>query len=203
MRDLVRLRQSGARQPTPGARQHLQSFLLRHGLIYQGRTLGAGRIGSGWPVCASPLPRSRSRFRTCCRRSKLTSSGCAASTPRSLRLLPDWSMAPVVEVYQALREDVSQTQRHHPGGGTRRPRPASHQPAPVDERYLGVTSSGALQRQASAPGRHHQSRQRPRPARARGRREKLSTAGPHRQGQAGLFSSGSPSPCGTSPGRRR
>ena len=62
MRDLVRARATAGRVLSK-ARQHLQSFLLRHDQIYRGARAWTLAYRAGSPRCALPIRRSRS----CCR----------------------------------------------------------------------------------------------------------------------------------------
>ena len=102
MRDLVRTRMA-AQRGLKRTRQELQGFLLRHGRIYQGR--------SPW-TRAHRLWLAGLRFEHPAQQIALQDmlSAIEAQDLRRqglerqiVQLLPDWSMAPVVEAYQALR----------------------------------------------------------------------------------------------------
>lgn len=102
MRDLVRLRLA-AQGGFTRARQHLQSFLLRHGLIYQGRTpwSRAHRLWLAGLRFAHPAQQiALEDMLHAIEAHQLRLRGLDGEI---LKLLPDWSMAPVVEAYQALR----------------------------------------------------------------------------------------------------
>jgi transposase len=102
MRDLVRAREA-AQEAQKRARQQLQSFLLRHGRVYSGR--------SSWSL-AHPRWRSALKFEHPAH-SIVLKEYCQAIEDAEVRLkrltdlssetVKSWTMAPVVEAYQALR----------------------------------------------------------------------------------------------------
>ena len=102
VRDLVRAREAAA-DDLRRKRQQLLSFLLRHGRIYSGRrSLDAGASAL---ACQASL--------RACRAADRLSGGIDAIEDAAQRLrrleqqlaviVPSWSMAPVVEAYQAMR----------------------------------------------------------------------------------------------------
>jgi transposase len=102
MRDLVRARATAMRV-LGKARQHLQGFLLRHGRVYSGK--------NGWTMAYRRWLTSV-RFEHPAQQIVFQDyvhavSDAEARTERLTRqvaeLLPDWSMAPVVEAVQAMR----------------------------------------------------------------------------------------------------
>jgi transposase len=102
MRDLVRARATAMRV-LGKARQHLQGFLLRHGRVYPGK--------KGWTM-AYRRWLTTVRFEHPAQQIVLQDYVHAVSdaearaerlTRQVAELLPDWSMAPVVEAVQAMR----------------------------------------------------------------------------------------------------
>jgi transposase len=102
VRDLVRAREV-ANDALRKARQHLQAFLLRHGRIYSGRTPWT-RVHHRWLATQSFAHPAhhivlaeyiQAIEDAAVRLDRLTKQVVVAMTP--------WSMAPVVEAYQAMR----------------------------------------------------------------------------------------------------
>jgi transposase len=102
MRELVRARET-AMEDLRVKRQHLQSFLLRHGRVYTGRTAWS-RAHSRWlselrfahPAQHLVLAEYRRAIAEAEKRLESLSQQVA-------ELVPTWSMAPVVAAYQAMR----------------------------------------------------------------------------------------------------
>jgi len=95
MRNLIRARATAV-MVLGKARQHLQGFLLRHGRVY---------CREGWTL---PYRRWLTRFASTTLPSKLScrtiSTPCIARLTKQIEdLLLTWSMAPVVEAFQAMR----------------------------------------------------------------------------------------------------
>jgi len=102
MRDLVRAR-STSRQVLSKARQHLQGFLLRHGRVYSGKK-GWTRMYRRWLATV--------RFDHPAQQIVLEDYISAVTdaeerverlTGQIEALVPKWSMAPVVQAFQAMR----------------------------------------------------------------------------------------------------
>ncbi len=102
MRDLVRARATA--MPVLGkARQHLQGFLLRHGRIYPGK--------KGWTVAYRRWlttvrfqhPAQQIVFQDYVDAVTDAEARVERLTGQIADLLPNWSLAPVVEAVQAMR----------------------------------------------------------------------------------------------------
>lgn len=102
MRDLVRLR-SAAQRDLTRARQHVQSFLLRHGLIYQGRTPWTRAHRLWLAGLRLPHPAQQIALQDMLHAIEAHQARLRGLDTEILRLLPDWSMAPTALAYQALR----------------------------------------------------------------------------------------------------
>lgn len=102
VRDLVRLKAAAQRDFTR-ARQHLQSFLLRHGLIYQGRTPWSRAHRLWLAGLRFPHPAQQIALQDMLHAIEAHQLRLRGLDVELRRLLPDWSMAPVVAAYQALR----------------------------------------------------------------------------------------------------
>jgi transposase len=176
MRDLSRGRQA-AMEGLRRARQQLLSFLLRHGRIYptkshwtrgHRRWLAEQRFEhAAGQIVFEELIQAIEQAQA--RRERLEQQMVA--------LLPDWSLREVVAAGIARR---CPTVGDYADGRDRR-LPSLHQSARID----GLARSGAARaflRRQHIPGRHHQGRQRPRPARPGRRRLDLPAA---RQDQPG------------------
>ncbi len=102
MRDLVRTRQA-AQTGLARSRQQLQGFLLRHGRIYQGRNPWT-RPHRLW-LAGLRFEHSAQQIVLQDMMATIEAQELRRRTLETqiLQLLPDWSMAPVVEAYQALR----------------------------------------------------------------------------------------------------
>lgn len=102
MRDLVRARATAVRV-LGKARQHLQGFLLRHGWIYPGK--------KGWTVAYRRWltrvrfehPAQQIVFQDYVHTVTDAEERVARLTQQIAVLMPDWSLAPVVEAIQAMR----------------------------------------------------------------------------------------------------
>ncbi|MCC5967800.1 MAG: IS110 family transposase [Natronohydrobacter sp.] len=102
MRDLVRARATAMRV-VGKARQHLQGFLLRHGRIYPGK--------KGWTVAYRRWlttvrfehPAQQIVFQDYVDAVADAEARVERLTGQITDLLPDWSLAPVVEAVQAMR----------------------------------------------------------------------------------------------------
>ena len=100
VRDLVRARESAA----DDLRRKRQQLLLPLGTVgfTAAAATGRWRIGAGSPVRSSITLRSRSSFRKASTRSKMLFRLRRLETQLTL-IVPEWSMAPVVQAYQAMR----------------------------------------------------------------------------------------------------
>src|SRR3954452_17021371 len=102
IRELVRA-QEGAMEDLRAKRQHLQSFLLRHGRVYTGRTAWS-RAHTRWlgelrfmhPAHYLVLAEYRQAIADAEKRLEGLSQ-------QVVEVIPTWSMAPVIAAYQAMR----------------------------------------------------------------------------------------------------
>ena len=102
VRDLVRARES-ANDALKKARQHLQSFLLRHGRIYTGRTPWT-RAHSRWPAAQSfTHPALHIVLAEYIQAIEDAAVRLDRLTKQVSETAASWSMAPVVAAYQAMR----------------------------------------------------------------------------------------------------
>src|SRR3954471_2010270 len=102
IRELVRARE-GAMEDLRAKRQHLQSFLLRHGRVYTGRsawsrahTRWLGELRFEHPVQHLVLAEYRQAIADAEKRLEGLSQ-------QVVEVIPTWSMAPVIAAYQAMR----------------------------------------------------------------------------------------------------
>lgn len=102
VRDLVRARE-GANDALKKARQHLQSFLLRHGRIYTGRTRWT-RAHSRW-LAAQTFTHPAHHIVLAEYVQAIEDAGVRLDrlSKQVAEAVASWSMAPVVEAYQAMR----------------------------------------------------------------------------------------------------
>jgi transposase len=102
IRDLVRAREA-AMEDLREKRQHLQSFLLRHGMIYAGRRPWT-KVHGRW---LAALIFDHPVHYLVLREYRQAIEDAETRLERLMRhvteLAPSWSMAPVVEAYQAMR----------------------------------------------------------------------------------------------------
>jgi transposase len=102
MRDLVRARAT-ARRVLSKARQHLQGFLLRHGRIYSG-VRGWTRAYRRWLTTVRfEHPAQQIVLQDYIHAIEDAEARLARLERQIEELLPNWSMAPVVEAVQAMR----------------------------------------------------------------------------------------------------
>ena len=102
IRELVRAREA-AMEDLRAKRQHLQSFLLRHGRVYTGRTAWSrahtrwlGELRFAHPAQHLVLAEYRQAIADAEKRLEGLSQQVA-------EVIPTWSMAPVIAAYQAMR----------------------------------------------------------------------------------------------------
>jgi len=102
MRDLVRARMT-SRQVLSKARQHLQGFLLRHGRVYSG-TKGWTRMYRRWlaTICFDH-PAQQIVLQDYINAVSDAEERVERLTGQIEALVPQWSMAPVVQAFQAMR----------------------------------------------------------------------------------------------------
>ena len=154
MRDLVRLRAQAMRDLRK-TRQQLLSFLLRHGLVSPyGHWTKMHRRWLGELIFAHPA--QHLAHEEMLQRIERAEALCDRLKRAILELVPQWSLAPVVQAIQALR-GVSLIVAV---GDRRRGRLLQpvRQPAPVD----GLSRAepvGAFERRHDPARRHHQDRQ--------------------------------------------
>jgi transposase len=102
IRDLVRAR-AAATDALKQARQQLQSFLLRHGRIYTGRTPWS-RAHTRWLACqAFDHPAHQILLAEYCQAIEDAGVRLDRLTKLVVETAASWSMAPVVAAYQAMR----------------------------------------------------------------------------------------------------
>jgi transposase len=102
IRDLVRAREA-ANDALKQARQQLQSFLLRHGRIYTGRTPWT-RAHKRWLACqAFDHPAHQILLAEYCQAIEDAGVRLDRLTQLVVETAASWSMAPVVAAYQAMR----------------------------------------------------------------------------------------------------
>ena len=162
MRELVRAREA-AMEDLRAKRQHLQSFLLRHGRVFTGR--GAWTKAHTRWLCELRFEHPAQHLVLAEYRQAIADAEARLEclTGQVAELVPSWSMAPVIAAYQALRGVAFLTAVTFVAeiGDVRRfdsPRQLTA--------YLGLVPSGELDRRTGPARRHHQGRQRPGPARA-------------------------------------
>lgn len=102
MRDLVRAREAAMRALRQ-ARQQLQSFLLRHDRLWTGRSSWS-RAHERWlDTQTFDHPAQQIVFEDARRTIAIAKARLGDLEHDIVRLLPDWSMAPVVAAFQGLR----------------------------------------------------------------------------------------------------
>jgi transposase len=102
MRDLVRAR-AASRQVLTKARQHLQGFLLRHGRVYSG-TKGWTRMYRRWlSTVRFDHPAQQIVLQDYIDAVTDAEERVERLTRQIEALVPQWSMAPVVQAFQAMR----------------------------------------------------------------------------------------------------
>lgn len=102
MRDLVRAREAAV-DARKRARQHLQSFLLRHGRVYAGSKPWT-RAHAGW-LCDQTFDHPAhhivlAEYRRAIEETEVRLNRLTEQLAEAAR---DWSLAPVIEAYQAMR----------------------------------------------------------------------------------------------------
>jgi transposase len=102
MRELVRAREA-AMEDLRAKRQHLQSFLLRHGRVFTGRGAWT-RAHTRW-LCELRFEHPAQHLVLAEYRQAIADAETRLErlTRQVAELVPSWSMAPVVAAYQALR----------------------------------------------------------------------------------------------------
>jgi transposase len=102
VRDLVRAREA-ANEAMKRARQQLQSFLLRHGRIYPGRTPWTA-VHARWLTRQTfPHPAHQIVLAEYCQAVEDAAVRLDRLTRQVTEVAASWSMAPVVAAYQAMR----------------------------------------------------------------------------------------------------
>lgn len=102
MRELVRARET-AMQELRRARQHLQSFLLRHGRVFTGRAAWT-KAHTRW-LCEQAFEHPAQHLVVAEYRQAIMDAETRLErvTRQVVEAVPSWSMAPVIAAYQALR----------------------------------------------------------------------------------------------------
>jgi transposase len=103
MRDLVRARAT-ARRVLTKARQHLQGFLLRHGRIYRSIATWIRAYRRWLTTVRFDQPAQQIVLQDYIHAVEDAEARLARLERQIEELLPRWSMAPVVEAVQAMRE---------------------------------------------------------------------------------------------------
>src|SRR3712207_4173849 len=106
MRELVRAREA-AMEDLRAKRQHLQSFLLRHGRVFPGRGAWT-RAHTRW-LCELRFQHAARHLVLAEYRQAILDAEARLErlTEQVTELVPSWSMAPLVAAYQALRDRKS------------------------------------------------------------------------------------------------
>ena len=174
MRDLVRARATAMRV-TGKARQHLQGFLLRHGRIYPGKKGWTGAYRRWLATVRFMHPAQQIVLQDSIDAVADAEARVERLTGQIADLLPNWSLAPVVDAVQAMRGVgfiVAVTVVAEVGDfqGFDNPRQL--------RAYLGATPSEHSSGASRAAGRDYQGGQWPCPACADRGRMELSDAGP-------------------------
>lgn len=102
MRDLVRARED-AKNVERKARQRLTAFLLRHGIRYQGKTKWTQAHKNWFLSVKMAHPAQQIVLQEYVDTVKECSERVKRLTEQICNLVPEWSRAPFVEAYQALR----------------------------------------------------------------------------------------------------
>ena len=102
MRDLVRARATAVRV-LGKARQHLQGFLLRHGRIYAGRTTWTLAYRRWLTTLRFQHPAQQIVLQDYIHAIQDAEQRVARLAEQITALLPNWSLAPVVQALQAMR----------------------------------------------------------------------------------------------------
>jgi transposase len=102
MRELVRAREA-AMEDLRAKRQHLQSFLLRHGRVFTGRGAWT-RAHTRW-LCELQFEHPAQHLVLAEYRQAIADAEMRLErlTRQVAELVPSWSMAPVIAAYQAMR----------------------------------------------------------------------------------------------------
>jgi hypothetical protein len=147
----VRARE-GAAIALKRARQQLQAFLLRHGRIYTGRTPWS-KAHSGW-LCDQKFDHPAHQIVLTENRHAVEDAQVRLERLTKLvaDTVPSWSMAPLVQAYQAMR-GISLCGRNRRRAAFRQSSPAHGLPRPG--------SFGKFDRRAGAARRNHQSGKQP------------------------------------------
>ena len=102
VRELVRAREAAMRDLRE-KRQHLQSFLLRHGRVFTGRKAWTRAHARWLAELAFEHPAQHLVLREYRQAIEDAEARLERLTRQVAEVVPTWSMAPVVEAYQALR----------------------------------------------------------------------------------------------------
>lgn len=102
IRDLVRTR-SMAVEDYRRKRQHVTSFLLRHGRSYEGKTSWRGRHKRWLDGQNFDHPAQRLAFQEMLNAVQATVERLDRLEAALIEIVPDWTMAPVVSAFQAMR----------------------------------------------------------------------------------------------------
>jgi transposase len=102
VRELVRAREA-AMEDLRAKRQHLQSFLLRHGRVFTGRKAWTRAHARWLAELAFEHPAQHLVLREYRQAIEDAEARLERLTRQVAEVVPSWSMAPVVEAYQALR----------------------------------------------------------------------------------------------------
>jgi transposase len=161
MRDLVRARATAVRG-LGKARQHLQGFLLKHGLIHAGKRTWTLTYRRWLTTIRFDHAAQQIVLQDYIHAVQRAEERVVRLTRQIEELAPSWSLAPVVQAFQAMRGvafiiAVSRRHRRRRSGRLR----ALRQSAPTDG-LSRPRPQRAFNRQRHPPRRHHQSRQCPR-----------------------------------------
>ena len=200
IRDLCRARDA-ARLTLKNAKLRLKAFLLRLGLHYVGRADWNAAHLRYLAKVVCPTPDATDRLSgVACAPSMNRSTGSHRLEAELLERAPAWRLYPVVQALQALRGVqllVAITVVAELGDLTRFDSPRQL------AAFVGLIPSEYSSGAGASPGRHHQSRQRPRPARVDRRRVGVSPSGEGLAAHPDAGSTGCRNRFKTSAGRRR
>jgi transposase len=197
VRDLVRTRGMAA-EDYRRKRQHVTAFLLRHGRSYDGKTSWRGRHKRWLDGQSFGHPAQRLAYQEMLNAVQATVERMDRLEAALIELVPDWTMAPVVAAFQAMRgvQFLTAVTMVAEAGDLRRfdhPRQLMA--------FLGLVpserSTGESRRQGGITKTGNSSARKVLVEAAWTYRHSAGLGVDHRRGKT------SPSPCATVPGRRR
>jgi transposase len=179
VRDLVRTR-AMAIEDYRRKRQHVTSFLLRHGRSYQGGATWKGRHQQWLDRQSFAHPAQRLAFQEMLNAVRSAAERIDRLDAALLEIVPAWTMAPVVAALRRRAGDGDDDGR----------RSRRYSPLRASAAIDGVPRPGAVgafDRTDAQAGRVHQGRQHPRPEGTHRSRVDLSARGGHRRESPGTI----------------